>query len=187
MPTPPTPDTPTTPTPSNEALPVLAAPLTPGEVMERLEVAARRGRLAGFAPERDPGPGVEAAFRADAFGSPFDGWIFGRVSKNGQCCQIQLSTRLKPRGPLIWWSVLVLMVWPGLPITESMLASLLPQWPWLWKTTAYWYLPLTVPFVPWMGWSAVKKSRLAVAESAREVAGKIAAEVGGRVEGTQAP
>ncbi len=167
-------DAQTPPTPA-QPLPEIRTELAEAQVLERLETAARRGRLPGFL--RMPGS-TAGGFVADAFGTPYDGELRGEVSRSGSQTVVRFSTRLKPKMPAIFLAILIVTVWPGVVLTESMLASLLPGWGWLWRTTWYWYLPLTVPFVPWLMWSTLKRSRAAVHASALEQVGKIATELG---------
>jgi hypothetical protein len=74
--------------------------------------------------------------------------------------------------------MLLISIWPGMPITKSLLASLVPSWQWLWGTMAYWYLPLSVIGAPWAIYSAIKKSRAELAVSAIEMVGKVEKELG---------
>lgn len=153
------------------------------DALGTLETAAKRGRLAGFA-RAEAGRSDGAAFTCAAFGSPFDGELIARA-EGQEPVRLAFTARVKPKGPVIWWIALILTVWPGVVLTETMVATLFPQWPWLWKNTWWWYLPLTAPFVPWLGWSATAKSRRAVMASAREQIATIAKELGTEVESGQ--
>jgi hypothetical protein len=129
-------------------------------------------------PGSEGGVAGSGGFVADAFGTPYDGELRAKVTRGEGVTVVRFSTRLKPKMPAIFLAILIVSVWPGVVLTESMLASLLPGWGWLWRTTWYWYLPLTVPFVPWLMWSTLKRSRAAVHASALEQVGKIATELG---------
>lgn len=168
-------------TPAPEVLVPLSVPLgsvrtarSAAEIVKTLDTAARRGRLAGFEPNSR---GNSECFRAAAFGTPFDGVLIGRLAEGS----LRFETRLRPLMPMGFALVLAASVWPGVVLTESMIASFFPSssaWKWTW----WWYIPLTLPFCPWVFWSAVKKSRATVHDSAHQVIAKIAAELGGKVE-----
>jgi hypothetical protein len=149
------------------------------KVVAKLDEAARRGRLAGF-ELGDNG----ILFKTSAFGHPFEGELEARAGgSTADTTRLQFSTRMKMK--LFWIVVVVLVVsiWPGAPITKSLLASLIPSWPWLWQTTYWWYLPLSILGAPWTIWSYLKRSRKEIAVSAVEMAGKVQKELGAvRVE-----
>jgi hypothetical protein len=48
--------------------------------------------------------------------------------------------------------------------------------------TWMWYLPLTIPTVPWVMWSTIKKSRAAALADAPELIQKVATAIGGTLE-----
>jgi hypothetical protein len=155
----------------------------PAEAVAALSTAARRGRLAGFEQT-----GSQTAFRAAAFGSPFDGVLEGRAEPLGGDGQtvLRFSARLKPLMPIIAAAIFLATIWPGVMLTESLIASFFPTSS-AWQYTWWWYMPLSVPFVPWAYWVALKRSRASVRESALEVIGKIAKEVGGRLDPIAGP
>lgn len=169
------------PAPAAEVLVPLDVPLgtvrtarSAAEIVKTLDTAARRGRLAGF---ESNSRGNSECFRAAAFGTPFDGVLIGRLVEGS----LRFETRLRPLMPMGFALVLAASVWPGVVLTESMIASFFPS-SGFWKWTWWWYIPLTLPFCPWVFWSAVKKSRATVHDSAHQVIAKIASELGGKVE-----
>lgn len=160
-------------------LPVLEVGTTPEQIINTLEEAARRGRLAGF-DHNEPG----IFFKTCAFSSPFDSELLAQVVPADGTARLTFSTRMKKK--LLWAfvAILIVSIWPGYPVTESMLASIAPNHHWLWAYTAYWYLPLSVLGAPWAIWNAVKRSQNEVAVSALEMIGKIEKELGAkRIEG----
>jgi len=151
----------------------LTVPYATPEIVNALDAAARRGKLAGFEPGA---PGTAYLFRAEAFGTPFEGWLLAHATLTpttaggGPSTTLTYSRRLKPLWPWTFALVLLLSVWPGVLLTESLLAAMLPNWSWLWKTTWYWYLPLsTLGGIAAMH-QALKRSRLTIAASAHEAA-----------------
>lgn len=169
---------PATPTAADpdRPLPVLFVDAPSDRIVQKLGEAAKRGRMAGFA--RGEG---DVLFKTSAFSAPFDGELDARTgSVQSGGTELRFTPRLKK--PLIWVYIAVLLVsiWPGLPITQSLLASMVPSWHWLWSTTAYWYLPLSVIGAPWALWSALKKSKTELAVSAWEMVGKIEKELGAK-------
>ena len=148
----------------------LTVALTPEQIVAKLDAAARRGKLAAF--ERRAAP---LLFRVEAFGTPFEGTLNATASTSAEGTTLTYSRAFRPAWPWGFAMVLILSVWPGVVLTESLLAATFPSWTWLWKTTYYWYLPLAIVGGIW-GWiGAIKKSRLTVAASAHEMAEKIAA------------
>lgn len=151
----------------------LTVPYATAEIVSTLDAAARRGKLAGFEPGA---PGTGYIFRAEAFGTPFEGWLLAHATLTpttpggGPNTTLTYSRRLKPLWPWTFALVLLLSVWPGVLLTESLLAAMLPNWTWLWKTTWYWYLPLsTLGGIAGMH-QALKRSRLTIAASTHEAA-----------------
>lgn len=160
--------------PPTPELPALVVESSPQQIVERLETAARRGRMAGF--ERGVDNGV--LFKTAAFGGPFDGELAARAEAlPSGGTRLYFSTRMKQKTLWIFIIILVVSIWPGAPITKSLLASMVPSWRWLWETTYWWYLPLSIIGSPWSVWSAVKKSRQGIAESAVEMLGKVEKEL----------
>ncbi|MBL8990567.1 MAG: hypothetical protein JNJ48_03195, partial [Phycisphaerae bacterium] len=106
-------------------LPELVAPYGLAEVEGRLDAAARRGRLAGFETIglTHPDPVGQDVFEASAFGAPFDGVLIAtceQVLPDGGTV-LSFRAHMKPLMPWVVAVVLVLTVWPGVVVTESML------------------------------------------------------------------
>ena len=164
---------------------VIATPSPPAELLSQLDTAARRGKLPGF----HPGPaGADGhLFEITDFGTPFEARL---------CCQVETTSagsrivpappRLKPVLPLVFAAIMILTIWPGSWLTDSMLRSY-SDWysARVWWVTYAWYLPLTVPFAPLALLSAIRKSRAAAASELPDILRRIAEAVGGRVESGQ--
>ncbi len=113
------------------------------------------------------------------FGRPFESNMIAEVeSESPGCTKLRFSLRAKPAVPLIFFLGLVLSVWPGVWLTDSMLRSYFTGYDY---KTWMWYLPMTVPFVPWGMWSAWKKSRASAFNEALDILDKISAIVDGRL------
>lgn len=153
--------------PPRHALPDLALGVATSEVMPRLEASARRGKLAGLRAGR-----AGECFRVEVGSHPFDHEIVGELSPDSR--SLRLRIRLLPRLPLIYAVLIVLSVWPGLWITDSMLTT---YFGWyrlgLWWTAA-WYIPLTVLPLPWMLVSMLRRSRVDAGERAALLVAEIA-------------
>lgn len=145
----------------------LPTSLTADAIVERLAVASKRGRLAGFAR---PGGGV--LFVVDAFGTPFDGVVEARFESDSSGGRLRFALRMKRRLPIIFAIVLVATVWPGLYFTDQLIPG---EWGWI--PTWWWYLPLTIVPIPWAWRAAMRKSRATMEASAREAIGKVRAEL----------
>lgn len=154
-----------------EPLPIVRSSRTPSEAMERLALASRRGRLAGF--QRDSGN----TFRATLFSEPFDHELLATVDEAPGGSAIHSRARMLPRLPVIFAVVLILTVYPGVLLTDSMIPG---EWGWI--DTWIWYIPLTALPLPWIWARLMKKCRAAAGASAFELLHKIAAEVEGHVE-----
>lgn len=158
-------------------LPLVRFDHAPDEVIRRLDTAARRGKLPGFASPGSTG----SLFSVAAFGTPWDGVVEAHVRERmGNGCLIEPRSRLKRLGPVIFGIVLALSIWPGVLLTESLIASYFPAgWS---KWTWYWYLPMTVPTMPWALWWSIRTSRAQIHDSAHRAVQAIALHAAGRLE-----
>ncbi len=155
-------------------------PLGPGDALARLSTAARRGRLPDY---RQVG---ETGFEAEAFATPFTHTLVGElvVGQDGTT-RIRFTLRRPWAMPALFAVVLAITVWPGVLLTDSLLATYWPTYggwttrmPWL---TYAWYLPLTALPLPWAWRACVRRSASMARESARETIAKIARETDGTV------
>lgn len=136
-------------------------------IRERLATASKRGRLAGY---QAPVEGADLAVAAH--GAPFDATLRARLSEGA------LRFELRPlwRMPGIFIAALVLGVWPGVLVMDSLIPG---EWGWI--PTWWWYVPLTALPAPFAWRTAWRKSKSSWDVSAREMIAKIAGELGGRV------
>lgn len=148
----------------NAALPFIATPLTAEQVLDRLATASKRGRLAGFQPASRP-----ALFHAAAHGNPFDGVLTGSLREG----RLEFSVRMLPKLPAIFAFVIILTIWPGVYLMDTLIPG---EWGWI--PTWWWYIPITVLPIPWMWRGLMKRSRAAIDASAKEAIAKIAQELG---------
>ena len=146
-------------------LPDIDTALDSAEVVRRLDESSRRGRMPGF--HRGSGP---VLFTVTDFGSPFESVLEARSGSSSHGTRLTFSVRMKPRMAWIYGIVLVATVWPGVWITDSMLKTYFPG---VNLYTWWWYLLLTVPFVPLGMWSALRKSRESGLSEAREIVERI--------------
>lgn len=166
-------------------LPVLRASLTPGQIVDRLDKASRRGKLAGFRRSDNPA----SPFYLEVFGKYFDRRLRVEMSPNTDASPERSTTlrfrnRVKQLRVYIFWLVILISIWPGVSLTDSILATYFSWYPREFWVTCAWYLPLTVLPVPWMWLTAWRQSaRIADAE-ARDSIGKIAGHLGATVEPT---
>ncbi|MBX9735966.1 MAG: hypothetical protein K2X32_03490 [Phycisphaerales bacterium] len=144
------------------------------DVIAKLDEAARRGKLAGFKATG------AATFEVEAFAVPFEHALVGTVfgvgpggaeGSGGGGSVVRFEQRMLPRMPLVWLVILLVTIWPGLPLTELLIDQIFPaMW---WTYTWYWYLPLTIASLPLTMWWGFKKSRAMARESATEMLSKI--------------
>lgn len=136
-------------------------------------MASRRGRLAGFSA--GPGP---AEFRATLFSEPFDHELRAGIQPQpGGGSVVNSTARMLPRMPAIFLVVLILTVYPGVLLTDTMIPG---EWGWI--DTWIWYVPITALPIPWLWMKWMKKCRAAAGASAYELLHKVAAELEGRVD-----
>jgi len=155
-------------------LPSVRTALGTDQVLARLDSAARRGRLPGFA--RCTG---ENLFKVVAYGEPLDHDLFARAEGHGAAgFTLHFSLRMLRKLPIIFWVMTAVTVWPGVWLTDSMLRT---YFDWYRFATWMWYIPLTVLPIPWMWARWVGRSRTAAHESAVEQIASVAKELGGEV------
>lgn len=155
------------------ALPRVNAPVPPAQMATLLESAARRGKLAGYAPRRDGG------FEVTAFGEPFDHDLRGLVEPTPGGSIVRFSLHMRPKLPAFYVVLIAVSIWPGVWLTHSMLIT---YFSWYKIQTWWWYIPLTVVPLFWMVPRMIVRSRAAVRASALEQVEKIREAVGGRAE-----
>lgn len=141
------------------------------EILARLEGMSKRGKLAGYERPATSEDGSDASFAAH--GSPFDGVVLVRAGQG----RVEFELSMPRKMPVIFAVILVLTVWPGLPITEAFMHSFV----WYenligsaeWLSTWVWYLPLTIIPAPFAWLGAVRKSRATSMEHARETVERV--------------
>lgn len=151
----------------------VTTPLDTEGVLDALRSLSRKGKLPGFDTES---PGL---FRVSAFSAPFDHHLTCHAHAVDEGTELRFVLERQNRMPILFAVVLAFTVWPGVVLTDSLLATwfgFYGTWsqsmPWL---TYAWYLPLTAGPIPWMWSSWSKKSRSAAEEHGREQVGKVRA------------
>jgi hypothetical protein len=154
---------------SNAELPTLQINHPPDEVRARLTKLSKRGKLPGY-ESNEPGAVCSVA----AHGTPFDSKLLVHLESNS----LSFSCVLLPLMPRVFALILVVAVWPGLPLTDSFLSS----FDWynnlmgsIGIKTWHWYLPLTILPAPFAFRGAIMKSRISAHQSALEAIEKIKA------------
>ncbi len=139
---------------SPRVLPSITSQYPPAEILRRLNLAARRGRMAGF--QEEPAP---ALFSVEAFATPFEHKLLATASATGTATRLDFRAVMLPRVPAIFAVVIILSIWPGVWMTHSMLVTWFSWYPSKEWITWAWYLPLTVVPLPWYVLKSLKKSR----------------------------
>jgi len=129
---------------------------------------SKSGKLAGYEHFKDQDSAI-----ADAHGTPFDSDLVIQHSDGSLC----FSLKMRSKFPIIFMVLLLVTVWPGLPLTDSFMYS----FGWYERLmgdsieTWMWYLPMTVLPIPFVWRSAMKKSRKSARAHAIETIEKIKA------------
>jgi len=159
-----------------DVLSSVRTPLTPKDVVLTLEKAATKGKMPGYRMGTQTG-----AFTTLAFGAPFDHELIGTAAAQDGRTLVTFRLRMLPKLPAFYAALIVVSVWPGVWLTESMLTTYFSWYPRnMWWTWA-WYMPLTVGPLPWMWKKWVVGSRTAALTDARETITRIAELCNGEV------
>lgn len=169
-----------------DRLPTVRAEAGAAEVMARMRNASKRGKMPGF---REVAGG--RTFAAGVFGLWWDHELVGEVEESGSvgdASVIRLRGRQKQVLPAVLIAVLVLSVWPGVLLMDTLIPS---SWGWIGTHVWWWYIPLTVVSNVWTWVWASRKNELATRISALETIDAIVKAVGGRIDekpgGSDAP
>ncbi len=149
------------------------------QICDALEGLSKKGKLPGFVRAGDGG-----LFSVEAQGTPLDRRLVGVGEAVEGGTRVSWRLVLPRKWPVGIAAVLALTVWPGLPITDSLLQTYLPgsygAWTNGWFKTWMWYLPLSVVPIPWFWRSMMSKVRTSTLEHAIETREKIRAALGAR-------
>ena len=151
-------------------------------MLDRLGNASRRGKLAGFhaSPPDSPSP-----FTIEVFGKFINRRLMVEMDPDPASPQsgsiLRFENRVRPMPIVIFWGAMILSIWPGVVLTDSLLATYFSWYPReLWVTCA-WYLPITILPIPWM-WRMFWHQSAAIADAeARLSISKVAAHLGATV------
>lgn len=133
------------------AVPEFSSAMSPRSFVERLDLAARRGRLPGFRANPEDG-----SFRVRLYGGNFDRMLEGKALSAGTGSSVSFRVRLLPGMPLAFAGISLATVWPGVLLMDSMLLTYYPPSQ-NWIPTWWWYIPLTalpLPFAARKVWRA---------------------------------
>ena len=173
-----TPTPPEAPTPSFaeitralRELPRIRTKLSPAEFTRCADAASKAGKLPGFETEG-------ALFTTLLFGAPFDRVMSTAAKQDGEMWEYSFSVKMLPKMPLIFAAVTAFSIWPGVTLTHSFLRT---YFTWYTIQTWWWYIPVTVLPLPWMGWKMVKKSEASCLVCAHENVQLLAERCGGEI------
>ena len=108
----------------------------------------------------------------------FDYELIARANTSAPGTRLSFRLHRLPKTPAIMAAAMIATIWPGLPMTDSMLRSWVASYDGLpWWATYAWYIPLGVLPLPWMWlrWTAASKTAAAAhaAEQISTIAGLI--------------
>jgi hypothetical protein len=150
----------------NSELPTIPITIDAQSAVAKLRNRSKRGKLPGF--DDSPSEGIASVA---AHGAPFDGTLYIHHEPSS----LRFDAKLNKKIPAIFAVILVLTVWPGLPLTDSFLSNFL----WYEKLLAkgletwMWYVPTTILPLPFVWRTAIKKSRASIHAHALETIEKI--------------
>ncbi len=162
-----------------QPLPTLTTTLTPDQVIQRLQALAKRGKLPDFKIVDEGSSATTRRFQMLAFGSPYDRDLFGDVRQQSTTTAISFTSRLKRKFPIIVIVTMIVSLWPGVWLTDSMLSTYFSWYPRQFWITCAWYLPLTLAAIPMLWKQYTKSERLTHAETIETIQ-KIAAAIDAR-------
>lgn len=157
---------------ADNPLPTLAIDLSADEIKNRLLKLSKRGKLAGFDAQCPDG-----LLSIAAHGTPFD----SKLILNHHDGEVSFELKLLAMMPRIFALILIVTIWPGLPLTDDFLASFTWYESFMANIgfkTWYWYLPMTVLPAPFALKGAIKKSKSSAKQSAIEAIEKISKALG---------
>ena len=147
-----------------------ASDTSPVDTLDRL---SKKGKLPGFRRRSD------TTFEIAAHGTVYDRTLTGTVSGSN----ITFTSRLNRKFPAIMITVMAIALFPGLPLTHTMLRVFFGWYPTEFWITAAWYLPLTLLAIPTLI-KQFKASERASRLHAEETIQKLAAHLGGKTATT---
>lgn len=156
-------------------LPEAISPLAASDALTRLASASKMGRLPGFS--RSPGG---EGFRVAVLAGIFDHDLRATMTPESGATRIAFELLLRPRLPIIMIAIIVLSVWPGLPLTDTMLRMYFPAYHQWGIETWWWYMPLLVISIPPL-WMQFRRSQREARAEARTQIDQLAKLLDGRV------
>lgn len=163
---------------SGGALPDLEVSVGAEAVLERLALAARRGKL----PEYARGGPEGALFKASALGHPFDRDLLAWAEPREGGTRLRFGLHWRKKVPIIYIIAMIATVEPGRYFLDVMIPG-----SWGWGSIMWWYYPLTILSIPLMWWSFMRSSRRTTLETARESHEAIRTILGARAVGSDTP
>ena len=152
---------------TDNQLPSISTNLSTEEITDRLVKLSKRGKLAGY-----DGACAGGLASVAAHGTPFDSQLILHHHDG----EVSFELKLIALMPRVFAALLIVTIWPGLPLTEGFLDSFVWYSDFVANTgikTWYWYLPLTILPAPFAFRGAIKKSKQTAYESAIETIEKL--------------
>jgi len=126
-------------------LPELSSPFDSPKTLAKIQALSRRGKLPNFAAKPSDSPSI--GFSISAFGHPFDHILRATIVPTTTGSSITFSLTMARRVPIIMAVVILLTIWPGVWLTDSMLTTYFSGYDF---ATWMWYIPITVAPIPFM-------------------------------------
>jgi hypothetical protein len=133
---------------SLDDLPTLRTSKSASEILASLDRMSLKGKLPGYEPLGS------SSFKVALFGNPFDGDLIATIEPSSAGSTITFTTKLHAKAPIVLIVSIVLSIWPGVMLTDSLIPGA-----WGWWPTWTWYMPLVILPLPYFLPKMWKKSR----------------------------
>lgn len=156
---------------TTSSLPTIQTDLQGEAIKEKLASMSKKGKLPGF-----DGSSTNGLASVAAHGTPFDSMLIIDHRDGALSFELKLLQQM----PTVFIILLIITIWPGLPLTDGFLSSF--QWYERFEAntgvkTWYWYMPLTIFPAPFAIIGSLKKSKHSAQQSALETIEKIQSQL----------
>lgn len=141
-----------------DALPTIRTSRDAESIFAALDKLSLKGKLPGY-EQID-----ERRFKVALFGDPFDRDLIATITPDERGGSVlTFNTKLHAKAPILLIVSIVVSIWPGVVLMDSLIPA-----SWGWWPTWWWYLPLVIVPLPIFLPRIWKKSERSAADHLRE-------------------